>query len=59
MLTDLRQGSKCNPTCDDKLPLDLVVIKEPPHVLASDDISDVSPSNVEEAKECESKEMCT
>jgi hypothetical protein len=58
-LTDVCQGSKSNPRCDDILPLDLVVVKEPPNILVSNNITDVGPTNVEEGKEYESCKVAT
>ena len=58
-LTDVCQGSKSNPRCDDILPLDLLVVKEPPNILVGDNVTDVGPTNVEEGKEHESGKVAT
>lgn len=58
-LTNVCQGSKSKPGCDDILPLDLLVVKEPPNILVSDNVTDVGPTNVEEGKEHESGKVAT
>src|SRR5450756_178202 len=58
-LTDFGQGSKSEPGCYDIFPLDLLVIKEPPNILVSDNVTDVSPTNVEESKEQKSGKVAT
>lgn len=58
-LTNVCQGSKSKPGCDDILPLDLLVVKEPPNILVGDNVTDVGPTNVEEGKEHESGKVAT
>jgi len=58
-LTDVCQGSKSNPRCDDILPLDLLVVKEPPNILVGDNVTDVGPTTVEEGKEHETGKVAT
>jgi hypothetical protein len=58
-LTEFDQGGEPKPRCNDIFPFDLLVVEEPPNVLVSDDIADVSPSDVEPGKECEAGSVCT
>ena len=58
-LTDFDQRSKSKPRCHDILPLNLLVIEEPPYVLVSDNVADVGPTNVEKGKGKKSGKVAT
>lgn len=57
-LTELNQGIEASPRTNNILPLDLLVIEEPPDILVSGNVADVGPTDVEGCERSESGNVC-